>query len=156
MEHPEFWLFPTLYHQQAECVIDSVQQRFEPLLPDLQKSLSVPIQFVARVVEWQRVEDLAAAHRLQGQHIWKEEVIAERFDWGPAQNIFAIAVRIYRLPQAIEVPLLPEYGGCKSWIALQPDLASDAATPVLSDEHFEAALSRFRSALSGGTVPRTT
>jgi len=151
MEHPEFWLFPTLYHQQAECVVDEARRRFEPLLPALQASTTTSIQYFGRVAEWHRVDDLAAAQRLQGQHIWKDDVIAQRFDWGPSQAIFAIAVRVYRLPQPLEIPLLAEYGGCKSWIELQPDLAQERATPVLSDHEFNAALERFRSSLVGAS-----
>lgn len=147
LEHQQFWLFPTLYHQQAENVIESARQRFEPLLPGLQASGNAAIQYWGRVVEAHRVVDLAAAHRLQGQHIWKEDVISQRFDWGPSQNIFAIAVRIYRLPASIPIPLLPEYGGCKSWVELQTDLPTDSGVPVLNDSMFNQSLQRFRHSL---------
>jgi hypothetical protein len=149
LEHSEFWLFPTLYHQQAECVVDEARRRFEPVLPQLQNSNVASIEFLAQVVEWHRVEDLAAAQRLQGQHIWKEDIIAQRFDWGPSQNIFAIAIRVHRLAKPFQIPLVSEYGGCKSWIELQPDLSPESTTPVLSDGEFNAALQRFRTALAG-------
>jgi hypothetical protein len=82
----------------------------------------VRIEYFAEVVEWRRLESLSAAESLRGQHCWRDEVIAERFDWGKAKNIFALAVRVHRLPLAIELPMLPRYGGCKSWIELEKDI----------------------------------
>ena len=98
-------------------------------------------------MEWQRLDALADAQRLRGQHIWREEVIAERFDWGKSRNIFALAVRVARLPKAIELEMRPSYGGCKSWVELETDIDSTNAVPILSDHEFASKLARFRAAL---------
>src|SRR6185436_20085199 len=89
------------------------------------------LEYVAEVVDWAQLESLDRARRLAGQHIWREEVIAERFDWGKVKNIHALAVRILRLPQRIELPMLPAYGGCKSWIEVDQDISTEGAMPVL-------------------------
>ena len=83
-----------------------------------------------------------------GQHILKENVIRDRFSWGRELGIFALAVRVHRLPQPIDIPMLKEYGGCKSWIDLAEELTIEGATPVLDDATFEAKLTQFQSALS--------
>ena len=62
--------------------------------------------------------------------------------------IFALAVRVYRLPREIELPMLADYGGCKSWIELKDEVPIEGAQPVLADGDFEANLTRFRAALS--------
>jgi hypothetical protein len=147
VEHPRFLLFPTLFHQQRESVVQKAQRRFDEIAPRFPSPEKLRIEFHAEVVEWRRLEVLADAERLRGQHIWRDEVIAERFDWGKSKNIFAIAVRVFRLPSPIELPMLPLYGGCKSWVELEHDLDISRAVPVLSDSEFATKLSQFTAAL---------
>jgi hypothetical protein len=53
----------------------------------------------------------------------------------------------------IELPMRPEYGGCKSWIELDVDVPTDNATPVLINTAFEIHLRHFRTALDGAVAP---
>jgi hypothetical protein len=149
VDYPKFWLFPTLFHQQRECVVEPAQARYDRIASQLAGPDHLVIQYFAEVVEWQRIESLDIAARLAGQHIWKNEVIAERFDWGKSKNIYALAVRVFRVTDAFELPMIPEYGGCKSWIELANDLETAGARPVLDEAAFQAKLKQFRLALSG-------
>ena len=142
MEHPEFLLFPTLFHQPSEPVRAPAPATLSGAEP-----VSVRFEFLARVVDWRRIESFAVAQGLRGQHQWPEEVIEQRFDWGCAKGIFALAVRVYRLPQPVVLPLLPVYGGCKSWIQLEADIADAGSRPVLEEAAFALKLQAFRSAL---------
>jgi hypothetical protein len=146
VEHPRFWLFPTLFHQQRDCVIPSAQERFDVIAPDFPSPDKVRIEFLAEVAEWRRIDSLEQAQALRGQHIWTDRVIAERFDWGRGKNIFALAVRVFQLPHRAELPVLSSYGGCKSWIELETDLPAKEALAVLTDAAFEERLERFRKA----------
>ena len=145
-EHERFWLFPTLFHQQAEGVVPDAAARFRSMTFPPEDVLR--IQFAAKVVEARRLESLAAAERLAGQHIWRDDVIAERFDWGRDQGIYAMAVRVRQLAAPMDLPMLEEYGGCKSWIELEPSMDIDGANPVLEDVIFEQKLADFREALA--------
>ena len=147
IEHPEFLLFPTLFHQQRESVLPHAQQRYDAIAAQLPAAQKLRIEFFAKVVEWRRIDSLADAERLRGQHIWRDEVVADRFDWGRTKNIFAIAVRAFRLPSAIELPMSPSYGGCKSWIELEDDIDVSGAISVLDDKAFASCLARFTTAL---------
>jgi hypothetical protein len=144
VEYPRFWLFPTLFHQQRESVVSAAQSRFDAIAPGFPAPDNVRIELFADVIDWRRIESLEQAHALRGQHIWNDEVIAERFEWGKSKNIFALAVRVFRLPQPVELPMLPSYGGCKSWIELTVDISAKEAVPVLDDESFTQKLDRFR------------
>jgi len=150
-EHRSFWLFPTLFHQQRESVIPAAQQRFDAIAPFLSKD-KVRIGSFAEVVDCRRIESLHAAESLKGQHVWIDEVIAQRFEWGREKNIFAIAVRVFRLAKPVEVPVLPIYGGCKSWIELEVPLKTDDAIRVLPEPGFTTRLNQFRAALDGVPV----
>jgi hypothetical protein len=147
VEFPEFLLFPTLFHQQRESVLPSAQARFDELAPRFPPGDRLRLEFFAKVAAWRRLDSLEAAGRLRGQHVWRDAVIAERFEWGRAKNIFAMAVRVFRLPHAVELPMLPAYGGCKSWIQLETDVASEGSHAVLADEEFALKLKGFHGAL---------
>ena len=145
VEHPRFWLFPTLFHQQREAVVPVAQKRFDEIAPRFPPADKVRIEFLTEVVEWRRLESLEQARALRGQHIWTDAVIEERFEWGRSKNIFALAVRVFRLPQAVDLPVLLNYSGCKSWIELDADLPMKEAVPVLSETDFAQKLERFRN-----------
>lgn len=147
MEHPEFVLFPTLFHQQRESVISSAQARFDQISPHFAPPETLRVEYWAQVVEHHAFDQFDKVRALAGQHIWREEVLAERFEWGREQSIYAIAVRVHRLPTKLELPMLPEYGGCKSWVTLA-HAAPFSPDPVLDDNAFSSCLARFHSALN--------
>jgi hypothetical protein len=108
------------------------------------------------VVSWRRLESLERAERLRGQHIWRDELVAQRFEWGKEKNIYALAVRVFRLTPPVVLPILPGYGGCKSWIDLEIEIPTEGATPVLSKEAFNEKLNQFHAALdSDGSTARS-
>ena len=148
MEHSQFLLFPTLFHQQRESVIAAAQERYDQIAPHLPSPEVVRVEFFADVGAWRQVDSLSAAETLRGQHCWRDEVIAQRFDWGRAKNIFAIALRVHRLPLAIELPMSPAYGGCKSWVEFDRDISTTGALPVLDQPAFDQKLSQFLAALN--------
>ena len=149
VEHARFLLFPTRFHQQREAVLPTAQARFDQIAPAFPAADRVRLEFLAEVVAWKRLDSPAMAERLRGQHVWRDEVIAERFDWGKSKTIFALAVKVFRLPHAIELPMLPSYGGCKSWVELEPEIAVEAAQPVLPAVEFAHKLKAFHEALAG-------
>ena len=149
IEKPDFLLFPTLFHQQRESVIPSAQERYAEIAPALPPPERLRLEYWADVRHVQKLGSLADAEALRGQHIWRDDVIAERFEWGRDKSIFALAIRVFRLPQRVELPMVPAYGGCKSWIDVDRDIDIAGSTLVLSDGEFEGRLSAFRAALQG-------
>src|SRR5687767_12521963 len=93
VEEEEFFLFPTLYHQQRAGVIPSAQERYDQMAGALTVD-QVPIQYACRVVESRLLASWPQAASLVGQHIWTEDVLRERFHWGRDTGIFALAVRV--------------------------------------------------------------
>ncbi len=146
VEQERFWLFPTRFHQQTEGVVEEARAGFENFVWPPDDLLRV--EFGAEVMEARRLDSLAQAQRLAGQHIWREEIIAERFDWGRDAGIYAMAVRVRRLAKPVELPMLASYGGCKSWVELEPPMEFEGMEPVLADADFEMKLRKFREALS--------
>ena len=145
-EYERFWLFPTQFHQQAKGVVPASAEIFSEMIKPAEGI--APIQFACEVVEARELDSLEQAQCLQGQHIWREEIVAERFDWGRDQGIYAMAVRVRGLGEAVELPLLEGYGGCRSWIELEPKLDFSVAQPVLTDVDFAEKLAAFQEALA--------
>jgi hypothetical protein len=153
IEQPAFLLFPTAHHQQREAVLPEAQARFDEIEKRGLPADAVRLEFIAEVVAWRKLASRDAIDRLTGQHIWRNEVIARRFEWGEEQGVLALAVRVSRLPQAAELPIRPEYGGCRSWVTLATDVDVTAARPVLSEALFTAKLKQFHSALESVAIP---
>jgi hypothetical protein len=147
VDHAEFLLFPTQYHQHRDLISPEAQARFDELAGTAVNEDQVQFDYVAHVVSWRKLESLQAAERLRGQHIWRDEVIADRFEWGKEHNIYALAVRVFRLAAPVVLPVVASYGGCKSWIDLEQDVETEGATPVLSKEAFNDKLNQFHAAL---------
>ena len=153
IEHSEFLLFPTLFHQQRESVLPEAQTRYDQIAPLYQDATTLRIEYFVRVTNSQRLQELPDAERLRGQHVWKDEVIAQRFDWGRDKSIYAMAVRVYRLPKAVMLPMSPAYGGCKSWIEFEREIDMTGAEPVLDETAFAARLTDFKASLQLAGLP---
>ena len=147
IEHPEFLVFPTLFHQQRQSVLPAAQARYDEIVHRLPEPEVVRLECFARVEAWQRLDSLAAARALSGLHIWRDDVIERRFDWGHSKEIHVMAVRIYRLAAPVELPMRASYAGCKSWIGLAEDIDTVDVRPVLDESAFADRLLRFHKAL---------
>jgi hypothetical protein len=146
LEHSQFLLFPTLFHQQRDAVIPAAQARYDVIAPNFPPADRLRLEFFAQVTEAKQIFSLSEANALRGQHVWRDEVIAERFDWGREQAIYALAVRVFRLPEVFELPMLTAYGGCKSWIELDREILTVGGKPVLTDAEYERKLDELRIA----------
>jgi len=151
IDHTRFFLFPTLFHQQRESVQPAAQIRYDRLAPKLSAN-SVRLEFFAEVVDWKFLDSFDAARRLRAQHIWREEVVRQRFDWGRSKSIYAMAVRVFRRPLPVELPMRAEYSGCKSWVDLDQVISVEGAQPVLMDREFEKKLHALHTALEGAVA----
>ncbi len=134
VEHREFWLFPTGFHQQREDVIPDAW----PLLDELQSRGQPPaieLGLYAVVENVNHILDREALARLSGQHIWSEATVEQRFDYR-TPGLFALVVRVFRRPTPISMVDSPHFAGCKSWVELTDALPTSDLQPVLDDATF--------------------
>src|SRR5687768_6002681 len=144
----EFLLFPTRWHQQRECVTAEAQVRYDELAAGWTPETAVTLEFWARVATAWHLRSPAEIERVRDEHIWRDEVIAERFAWGQNEGIVALALRVYRLPRPVALPMLPAYGGCKSWVEVAVDVPVGDSVPVLADAIFAPRLALLQEKLS--------
>jgi hypothetical protein len=129
-QHPEFLLFPTLFHEQ----VSKLKLPADTTLPATRDDGQIEVRFRV-LVEWTRdVTDAAAAERLAPFHLWQRSEIEKRFRQDDTPGVSVAFVRVFRLEAPFVFPDSPRYGGCRSWVSL-PDLPSSlASVPALSDE----------------------
>ncbi|HAV62756.1 MAG TPA: hypothetical protein DCY13_10360 [Verrucomicrobiales bacterium] len=132
-EYDRFWLFPTAFHQQRDSVIPEARSRYDQLaVASSPPKGSVAIQFLAELEQTCEIASLESALNLREHHIWTEEVIRARFDWGGSRRIHALLLKVWSLPEPFPIQDRPDYGGCRSWIELEEDIAETRLQPVMS------------------------
>jgi hypothetical protein len=145
-QHEEFFLFPTLFHEQ----VAKLKLPSETPLPALRADSQHEITLRARVEWTQDVTDLALAQKLAPFHGWQDSEIAKRFHYEEEkgkQGVSVAFVRIEKLSAPFVFPDSPKYGGCRSWIQL-PELPADlSAAPVLEEAIHRAREAEIRTVL---------
>ena len=128
-EHPEFLLFPTLFHEQV------AKLKLPPTTPlpapradgQHEVRLRVRVEWTQDVTDWETVRALAPLH------IWQEAEIEKRFRQGEKPGVSLAFVRVARLAAPSIFPDSPRYGGCRSWITL-PELPAETRTTEVLDD----------------------
>lgn len=138
LRHQRFALLPAVEHQATE--------RLAPALRDLgllppPPSGQLEISHWATVVDhWQlnNRQQVAQAAAMPGLQGLSEGELAARFAYRdqPWVSVLLVAVSAFAQPQ--HIPDQPQYGGCRSWIALQAALPLAGSRPVCSASRVQA------------------
>jgi len=141
LEAKKFALFPTYEHQENA----SLKSPYFGYLADVRENKPKDgynrITSVAEVIEERDVTSIEKIEELSPFHIWSDNYIVERMNWMPEKPMKVVFLKISTI-SPIEVPVLPEYQGCKSWIELNVNV--ETGKPVLSEAELQQKLSEFR------------
>ncbi len=147
VEHREFWLFPTEFHQQPDVLTPEGQR----LLVDVQSHGHSPDELLIR--EYAVVEEVVELReetllpRLIGLHVWSEQTLHARFHYR-TPGLFALLVRIYQRSEPLRLPNSPHFGGCRSWVDFPTDISTEGLQPVLSDAEYDERMQAIRDRLA--------
>jgi hypothetical protein len=139
VEHTRFWLWPTYTHQQAAGIKREALPLLEQAEADRPPRGQVRLSHFAEVKGIYHVHDLVPALMIAHLHLSSEETVRARFAYR-RPGLYVLPVRVYRAAQAIEMPDLPAYAGCRTWVDLVQPLPTEGAAPVLSDDAFHDVL----------------
>lgn len=148
---PEFFLMPTYEHQNARLLEPEWVTRLEANRAIARNPNEVTIDTYAVVDTVLTAKDDDQVNAARDETIWNPTYVKERFDFNPYDPLYLLVLRVYNLPQATTLPLLPEYVGCKSWVTLATPLSTLDATPAISEDEFI----RRRTALLGRLETRS-
>ncbi|MFC5051107.1 DUF1802 family protein [Rubritalea spongiae] len=121
--HDEFYLFPTLFHKQAEQIQEPARQ----WMPGTEKKVwdlgeTVLIKYRCSVERCELISDWQQVLELVGRHVYAEELLRDRFDWeGKGMDAGCINVAYVRtevLEKPIELSYSKAHGGCRSWLEI--------------------------------------
>jgi hypothetical protein len=147
VDHREFWLFPTRYHEAESSVIPSKRPRLREIATDAVED-SVDIRYYAVIDAVAKITERAALGRLQGRHIWSEAALRDRFEFGREPGLHVLLARVYRRSSPVRLPMLESYAGCRSWIELEQPLLTEGLTPVLTDAEYNLRQDEIRDRIS--------
>lgn len=135
VEHPSFWLFPTRFHQSTDELVPDVAPLLEEAACSQPPIGLVRLSLYATVEAVHRLSDPSRLSRLDGLHILSPDTLRARFDYR-RPGLFVLVVRVYQIPEPIEVTDVPRYAGCHSWVELDESLPTTGLEPVLPDDEF--------------------
>ena len=141
VESKKFLLFPTWEHQETKHVKLEYHDFLNDTLNHKPKQGYNIITSLAEILDEKDIFSKENVNRLSSFHVWSDEYIEERINWMPEKPIKAVFLRTYKIPQ-IEIPLEPEFEGCKSWIELNSN--QNSGQSVLTDIEIETGLKKFR------------
>jgi hypothetical protein len=99
------------------------------------------------------IREPEALEALSELHILTDDYASERLRWRRTQPLWAAVLRVHRPVAPPELRVLPEHGGCVSWVELPADVVPGALIPALDDGAFAAAAGAVEDAL-GAFAPR--
>lgn len=146
VEHREFFLFPTLFHQREEELTPEAREELAASAFDPAK---VPIDTYAAVEDSIWVTELERLRRLEGKHCLTWETVESKFRYRGVPGLWVLAVRGYRLVRPMTLANTPAYQGCRSWVHLENELPVEHAGPVVATAEFRSRLEEIRKLLSG-------
>ncbi len=145
LEHPQFFLFPTYLHQNAQMLKEPERKRLVSLN---EEPARIVLSSAATVTDIIRLRDRAQMDRLDHEHIWTSSLIDMRFNYRLQNPLYILLLRVYCLAEPIEIQNTPEYAGCKSWVPLSSALDTIGATPVIANDSIESRRSEIKKTLA--------
>jgi hypothetical protein len=153
VREPEFFLFPNHTHQNPAQLQPRAHELLETTEAERPEEGYLCISSYAVVEDIFVVPSLAALARLDDEHPWSADYVAERFLYKRDHPLYGIVLRTYCLPQPFTLPYLASYGGCTSWVTLDEALPTEGAVPVLDDKAFCSRLRKLRAAVDEEPTP---
>ena len=137
----KFLLFPTYEHQETIHLKEEFQNYLELIKKEKPQDGINKITSYAEVLDEKDISEQEKIDALSPFHIWSDEYIKARKNWMPEKPIKAVFLRIFKVPE-FEIPIKPEYQGCKSWIDINEQIQTGES--VLSDSEVQEKLEKFR------------
>jgi len=152
IRHTGFLLFPTSEHQTAEDLNEAGKKHLEASRHQRPEEGMIRLEYEAILEKAWWVPDLKLLSGLSPFHTASESGAEKKFNTGERPGLHLLLVRVFRLGAVLEVPDLPAYGGCRSWVELELEenaLARSKSVPVLTDPVFSATARKIADVLAG-------
>lgn len=147
VEHREFLLYPTGFHQNPGDLIPEVRGDLARIAAAPRDPSLIRMDLRATVEAVHRVEDEGRLDALAPFHLLSPKAVAARFHY-KKPGLHVLLIRAHRLSPPVTVPYREAYEGCVSWVDLGEEIAVPAGSPVMDDAAFARAAEAVRRALT--------
>ncbi|PZC44326.1 MAG: hypothetical protein DK302_001149 [Chloroflexi bacterium] len=134
----EFLLFPTYEHQDKALI----KNQFHTDLLNTIEENDVPglinLSAFAKITHRFEVESTESLNTISRFHIWNETYTEKRINWKPAKPAVVALLRVYPLIQPQALPVLPEYGNCKSIVDLCQEVPMGELEPIIPNIEYDS------------------
>ena len=141
IESKKFFLFPTWEHQETK----HVKPEFHIFLKDvLNKKPDEGLNKITSYAEILFEKDVISDNtisELSSFHVWSDSYIKERRNWMPEKPMKAVFLKTVIIPE-FNLPLKPEFQGCKSWIEINSNFQEGRS--ALEESEIERRLQEFK------------
>ena len=141
IESKKFFLFPTWEHQEKKHVKPEFHYFLNEILNKKPKEGFNKISSYAEVLYEKDIESNEIINQLSSFHVWSDSYIQERRNWKPEKPMKVVFLRTVKIPE-FNLPLEPEFSGCKSWIELNSNFKSGESS--LNENEIEERLQKFK------------
>ena len=141
IESKKFFLFPTWEHQETKHVKPEFHEFLNSILNKKPEEGFNKISSYAEVLYEKDVKSNDVINNLLPFHVWSDSYIQERRNWMPEKPMKAVFLKIIKIPE-FNLPLQPEFSGCKSWIELNSNFQEGES--ALKDNKIEERLQKFK------------
>lgn len=146
VQHPEFWLYPTRFHQSAEELVADAAPLLEHVGRFHPADGRVRFSLYATVVSVHHLTAKSQLDRLDGMHVLSRDTIYSRFSYRQP-GLYALVLRVFTMSPPHEIAESPDFAGCHSWVGLKEPLSTEGIRPVLSEMEFADRLSAIEERL---------
>ena len=142
-QHPEFFLFPTLFHEQIARTSLPASTPIPAGEPG-----GIQIACFARVDWTATITALETALALRPFHVWNDDVVRERFHYDQAPGLHLAFLRVFRCEPGWSFPDAPKYGGCRSWVTIPDPPDGMHFIPLIPDEEHHRRSAALKAAIA--------
>ncbi|MGD9855458.1 MAG: DUF1802 family protein [Planctomycetaceae bacterium] len=135
VEHDEFWLFATRFHQSADELAEDAAPFLEAVSESSPPHGMVRLPLYATVEQVHHIHNADHLARLAGQHILAPQTVLNRFHYRQP-GLTVLVIRAHVPPCPIELHEAEHFAGCHSWVELPSALPTDDVQPVLAEDDF--------------------
>ncbi|MBX3444112.1 MAG: DUF1802 family protein [Planctomyces sp.] len=138
IERPEFWLYPTQFHQQPDQLSPEGQLALSSVADAAPPPARLRISLYAVVLAVKYVLDPVRLAEVRDLHILSDAAVRQRFEYR-RPGLFVAAVDVFQAPTPFDLAELPRFAGCHSWVELDSPLPTAGLTPLHPELGAEAA-----------------
>lgn len=145
LENPQFLLFPTYLHQNAKMLKPEAHAGVVAVESEPGQIRLAAAGIVTDIVQLRSRGQMDA---IDDEYVWTAPLIDMRFNYKPANPLYLLLVRVFRLANAVTVANTPAYAGCKSWVPLDAPVATSSAVSVLDDARYDSRRTKILNAIA--------